>query len=148
LPITGVALDLAPWHAGVGLALRLSSDTTDSLRRYRSVEWKHFNFFSKENCEALIPVGAYIQKAYRSTGKRGCLDRAHLIFLAGADALLDRKVALFFQRLGVNAPVVKERLGRHSFEYIVIDPDGTIGANYCDLILAMRVTKRLLGALA
>ena len=145
--ITGVALDLTPWHGGVGLALRLSSDPTDEARRFSSVEWKHFNFASTEDCEALVPVGEYIRRAYRSKGKRGYLDMAHLVFLAGADALLDRKVAAFFRGCGVDAPVVRDRLGRHLFEYVVVDPDGTVRGNYCELLLAIRATRRLLGGL-
>jgi hypothetical protein len=145
--VTGVALDLAPWHGGVGLALRLSSDPRDDPRRYRSVEWKHFNFVSQENCEALVPVGAYIGKAYRSKGKRGCLDMAHLVFLAGAEALLDKKVTALLRAFGVEAPVVRDRpLGGRQFDYVVVDPDGTIRGNYCELVVAMRVTQRLLGA--
>lgn len=146
LPITGVSLNMAPWHGGIGLSLRQSSDPSDPGRRHSSVEWKLFNFVSDEDCEPLITVGGYLQKLYRSRGKPDALDVAHLIFLAGADALLDRKVAAFFRKLGVDAPVVKDRLGRGPFEYIVIDPDGTVPGNYCDLVFAMRVTKRLLGA--
>lgn len=145
LPVTGVSLDLAPWHGGVGLALRQSSDPTNPERRYSSVEWKLFNFVSDEDYEPLAEVGQYIRKVYRSAGRRGSLDAAHLIFLAGADALLDKKVAAFFRKLGVDAPVIKDRFVEHYFEYIVIDPDGTIRSNYCDLVLAMQVSQRLLG---
>ncbi len=142
--ITGFALDLAPWHGGVGLAPRLSSDPRDAERRYSSVEWEFFNFISTANSEALVAVGEYIRKAYRSRGKRGYLDMAHLIFLAGAEALLDKRVAATLAECGVDAPVVRNRLGGDRFDYIVVDPDGTIHSNYCELVLAMRVTKRLL----
>lgn len=143
--ITGVSLDLAPWHGGVGLSLRIAADPTDPVRRLSSVEWKHFGFLSPENCPALEPVGEYIQKCYRAKGQRGSLDMAHLIFLAGADALLDKKVAGFFQEVGVDAPVIRAKLEPHCFDYVVLDPDGSLKANYCELVLAMRVTRRLLG---
>ena len=145
--ITGVALDLAPWHGGVGMALRLSTDPRDDYARYSSVEWEHFNFVSKEGCKALVPVGQYIRQTYEARGKRWYLDLAHLIFLAGAEAMLDRKVARYLQTLGIDAPVVRDRLVPHFFEYIVVDPDGSLPGNYCDFVLGMRVTKRLLKTL-
>jgi len=143
--ITGVSLDLAPWHGGVGLSLRVSSDPSDPGRRLSSVEWKHFGFLSAENYPALEPVGDYLAQCYRAKGQRGNLDMAHLIFLAGADALLDRKVAQCLQEAGVDAPAIRAKLESHDFDYVVVDPDGTIKANYCELVLAMRVTRRLLG---
>ena len=143
--ITGVSLDLAPWHGGVGLSLRIAADPTDPVRHFSSVEWKHFGFLSPENCPALEPIGEYIQKCCRAKGQRGSLDMAHLIFLAGADALLDKKVAAFFQEVGVDALVIRAKLEAHDFDCVVVDPDGTIKANYCELVLANRVTRRLLG---
>jgi hypothetical protein len=142
--ITGVALDLAPWHGGVGLALRIRDDPRDDYKRYSSVEWRNFTFVSKEHCKALVPVGEYIRTAYDAKGEGGQRDMAHLIFLAGAEAMLDRKVATYLQSLKLDAPVVRDRLDRSYFEYIVVDPDGTIPGNYCNVVKAMRVTKRLL----
>jgi hypothetical protein len=71
---------------------------------------------------------------------------AHLTFLAAADALLDESVALRLQSVGVMAPVITDKLRSNYFKYVVLDEDGVIKANYCDIICANRVTRRLLGA--
>ena len=67
--------------------------------------------------------------------------KTHLATALAMAACAQGKKVRFWR---VAAPVLKDRLGRHAFEYIVIDPDGTVGANYCDVVLAMRATKRLL----
>src|SRR4051812_18292317 len=87
LPINGVSYDVTPWHGMAGVSFRLSSDPRDGESRYNSADWKLFNFVPTETCPPLQAAGQYIHQAYRS-GEEG-KDLAHLIFLAGADALLD-----------------------------------------------------------
>jgi hypothetical protein len=74
---------------------------------------------------------------------RLCL-HSHIIFLAGAEALLDPKVAELLRCFNIDAPTLQDRFISSSFQYIVVDPDQTLKSNYCDLVLANRVTKRLL----
>ena len=144
LPVTSVSLDLSPWHeGGVGISLRVSSDPPDDYSRYSSVEWDHFDFASANNCPALATVAEYVRRLYQAAEDGP--DCAHLIFLAGAEALLDHGVARFFRSLGVDAPTVGDRFVGHWFDYVVTDPDGSVVNNYCDIVLANRVTRRLLG---
>src|SRR5688500_4519332 len=48
LPVTGIALELAPWHEWLGLSLRLDSDFPLGQSRYDSADWPHFDF--TEHC--------------------------------------------------------------------------------------------------
>jgi hypothetical protein len=65
-----------------------------------------------------------------------------MIFLAGAEALLDPQVATAFSELGISAPVCGDAFMPRPFEYMVFDFDGTVPGNYCDLVLANRVASR------
>ena len=57
-------------------------------------------------------------------------------------ALLDLRVANRLGEIGVNAPVYGDEFLRGGFEYMVFDPDETVRVNYCELVLANRVTAR------
>jgi hypothetical protein len=140
--VNGISLDLTPWHGGIGLAFRLQSDP----RNDNSADWDYFEFVSGQTCAALRTAAAYIRDVYRSEGQEGPLGLAHLIFLAGAEALLDERVAEYLRSLDIDAPVVRERFQDHVFEYIVTDPDGTVRANYCEIVVANRWTARLMAA--
>jgi hypothetical protein len=144
MPVNGISLDITPWHGGAGLSLRLFSDPHSGEQRYNSADWTHFDFVSQQNCPALHTAGDFIRTAYNSGGKKGCLSMAHLAFLAGADALLDKRVAKYLRSLDIQAPVIGERFPNHVFEYIVLDPDGTVNANYCEIVVANRWTARLM----
>jgi hypothetical protein len=144
--VNGISLDLAPWHGGVGLSLRLQSDPRRGDGRYNSADWDYFDFVSGQTCAALRTAGAYIRDIYLSEGQEGPLGLAHLIFLAGAEALLDERVAEYLRSLDIDAPIVRERFQDHVFEYIVTDPDGTVRANYCEIVVANRWTARLMAA--
>jgi hypothetical protein len=109
--------------------------------------WRHSHFIEDINTKELIPARDYTHGAC-STAKAeglGSQEVAHLIFLAAADALLDKSVSTFLQSVGINATERSDTLPRGYFQYIVIDEDGVIKANYCDIVLANRVTRRLLG---
>jgi hypothetical protein len=67
---------------------------------------------------------------------------AHLIFLAGAEALLDPRVAQLLVELGINAPTYRDSFPSPLFEYMVFDFDKTVSANYCEIVLANRVTAK------
>lgn len=142
-PVSGIALDMAPWHAGIGLALRLASEFEHN-RRYNSAELAHFDLVSNTTFPGLQPAADFIDRALSSEGEEHSAWRqmAHLIFLAGAEALLDARVALRLRELGVEAPVYGDEFMERGFEYMVFDPDRVVRANYCELVLANRVTAR------
>jgi hypothetical protein len=144
IPVNGVSYDISPWHGSLGLSLRVAHP----LGEYEdnSVDWQHFDFVSDRSCARLREAADFITTAYYSGGEDPliCQEMAHLIFLAGAEALLHRRIAEHLQKLGINAPVVEDRLSTRSEFYMVFDPDATMRANYCVLVLANRVTARLL----
>lgn len=144
-PISGISLDMAPWHGGIGLALRQVSEFEHN-RRYNSADWEHFDLVSNTTFPGLQPAAVFIYDAYVSEGEDSPArhEMAHLVFLAGAEALLDARVANRLCEIGVNAPVYGNEFIRRPFEYMVFDPDETVQVNYCELVLANRVTTKWL----
>src|SRR5262245_47623907 len=141
-PVNGVSLDLVPWHGALGISLRLCTEVEEHVR-YCNVEWAYFDLTSNANCPALARAADFVQKAYTSENSNSvAIEMAHLIFLAGAEALLDPQVAQLLVELGINAPTYRDSFPSHVFEYMVLDFDGTVRANYCELILANRVTAK------
>ena len=142
IPITGISLDVTPWHKEFGLSLRLTEEFPSGECRLNSASWKHFDFTSdstvKEKTEAL----KFIEQNYESNGLNG-QDSAHLIFVAGAEALLDPQVSELLNKFSIKAPVISNESVGHFFEFIVCDPDETISGNYCEIVIANRITNRL-----
>src|SRR5262245_57787860 len=86
-PVTGVSLDIAPWHGALGLSLRLDSEHAQEVR-HCSVEWTYFDLVSNQTCPDLQLTADFIQEAYTSehSNPLAC-EMAHMIFLASAEAL-------------------------------------------------------------
>ncbi|GAC1459174.1 MAG: hypothetical protein NVSMB70_04050 [Chamaesiphon sp.] len=123
-PITGLALEIYPWHHYCAFSIRLNSDKD----RYNSADRQHFEFASsnEDNIESLNKVARYITEIYMPLLERNATNDArniaHLIFLAGAEALLDHSVAHQLCSLGIDASVIdKELPENHIFEYMVFD---------------------------
>ena len=147
IPVTGIALELAPWHGHLGLSLRLTSDFPLGDARFDSASWMHFNF--TEGCTA--PSNAIAKSAIIELYDRGnaldsdLCDMAHLLFWVGAEALLHPSISQLLNEFDIDAPELTDTFVSSHFEYIVIDPDETISSNYCDLVLSNRIIHRLLG---
>jgi hypothetical protein len=140
--VTGISLDLVPWHRALGLSLRQCTDHVPEVR-YCNVEWAYFDLVSNRTCPELQLAADFIHEAYTSeNSNHAAIEMAHLIFLAGAEALLDAKVATACTELGIDAPICGDDFMPRPFEYMVFDFDGTVPGNYCDLVLANRVTAR------
>jgi hypothetical protein len=149
--ISGLSLDIAPWNGHLSLSLRLADDFPLGQRenRYSPVEWRHFDFTRDCDSVVLRNAGQYVQGIYLTSEQNlakgiRAVHVAHLIFLAAAEALISPAVAMHLQGLGVNAEAWENDFAPGAFEYIVVDPDQTIKANYCELVLANRVTARWL----
>jgi hypothetical protein len=108
--------------------------------RYRSVEWRHHDFTRDCESATLRDAARYVQEIY--LGSSYNREIAHLIFLAAGEALLDPAVAVYLQGIGIDAPVWTDEFAS-GFEYIVVDEDQTVKANYCEIVLVNRVTARL-----
>lgn len=141
-----ISYDIIPWHPYIAIAFRIRSES-DYPTSIVSAGWKHSEFIGEYNCESLLPPRNFAHQAYGSVADspKQCQEVAHLIYLAAADALLDPGVAIHLQSLGIDAPVIGDTLPWNYFKYIVIDEDRVIQANYCDIVRANRVTRKLLG---
>jgi hypothetical protein len=143
--IWAIAYDIIPWDPYIGVAVCLKNEIDRS--GLHSGGWKNSHFIENISTKAFDSAVEYTFQAYESVSEdpKRCQDVARLIYLAAADALLDEGVAVLLQSLGVNAPVIRDKLPWNYFKYVVTDADGVIKANYCDIICANRATRRLLG---
>jgi hypothetical protein len=159
--IDGISLDLVPWsdvepfalsfrNSEITRRINLAGADAELDARYNSAEWKYFQIVSSlQNKSAPIKKAAKVIHGFYEDAENNRMkltEAAHLIFLAGADALLDKTVTKRLEALGFEDLPAKGRefLDGHSFEYVVIDPDGTVAANYCEIVIANRVTERIL----
>jgi len=146
IPATGIALELFPWQGEFGLSLRLVSDFPLGESRYDSADWPHFNFTDGCKSTSIRAAVSVVTQIYERGREPGNVlrDMAHLAFMAGAEALLDPKVSRLLQQFGIDAPPLTDTFVSSPFQYIVTDVDQTVKANYCEIVLANRVTQRVL----
>lgn len=114
------------------------------MRRHSIGAWENFDLASNLTFTGLQASAELVKQAYDSVGQEYAVEMAHLIFLAGAEALLDVRVPECLGKLSVRAPVFTDGFMKGCFEYMVFDEDGTVHANYCELVLANRVATRWL----
>jgi hypothetical protein len=134
----------------VTLSFRTSEDDKSEIR-YSPPDWKGYQFIGGVNSEkSIAPALDYVDQM--SKGVSDDPDRAqemnHLIYLAAADALLDPSVAKLLQSCNAKASVIENQLPYREFawfEYVVVDVDQVFKMNYCQLICANRVARRLVG---
>ncbi len=146
IPVTGLALELFPWHKSLGLSLRLSSDFPQGEFRYDSADWPHFAFTDGCKSPSIEAAVSLVTEIYEQGNQpdNELTEMAHLTFMAGAEALLHPSVARLLNECGIDAPDITDHFVSSPFQYIVTDVDQTVKANYCDIVLAGRVTQRLL----
>ena len=145
-PFLAMTFDILPWDPYLGIGFRIEAEST-GVSLTHSADWKHGRLIGDWNSTAIASAQEFIHRAYKTLGDGGdeMQEAAHLIFLAGADALLDERVAVQLQSLGVKAPIRGDTLPWDYFQYLVIDIDCAIKTNYCDIVSANRVTRRILG---
>lgn len=154
-PINAMTLDILPWFGQAGIAFRIQSDPVT----LRVGEWAHYDdFVDLCVCHSgpLNDAAQYVRDAWESPpADLNRLQMAHLIFLAGAEALLADAVRCRFYAILDAIQTESEFTGRFSFdnqlsaydgwfEYVVSDPDGNSRVNYCDVLRANEVTKAAL----
>lgn len=145
LPITGIALELFPWHSSLGLSLRSMNDFPAGDSRYDSADWEHFNFTNECDLPSIDNAINLVSEIYeKGRGETFELtEMAHLAFVAGAEALLQPNVCDTLNNFDIRAPSLSDSFVSSPFEYIVMDGDETVKSNYCDIVLANRVMQRL-----
>lgn len=143
LPFTAVSLDVAPWHSWLGMSFRTPKESYGE-HRYRPEEWRLFDLINSENSpsQPFRKLANYIAYLYAEGETADHQARAHFLFLAGAEALLDEQVQAALQAHGIAAPLITDSFVSSSFEYLVFDPDETLRANYCEIVLSLRLQAR------
>ena len=162
LAVSGISLDVTPWddQDPVGLSLRLRSEypgpkfdsdgkcigsESDSFTmRYNPGEWSHYLFTS--GCESPAHDEAsrlIIEVIQDESSTHDDQQLSNLVFLAAADALLHASVFESLKQLEIDATDPDE-FANGPFDYIVTDPDGSLSANYCDIVKANRAMSQLL----
>jgi hypothetical protein len=150
--VDGVAFGIFPWHQTAGLSFRTSDDKKTTVIydekehdldiRYSPADWKFGHHMTDDGLES---VGEHLGEVYPMTGGTPGQEVHHLLLLAAADALLDEGVAHLLQEFGLHAEIRTDQVPWGGFEYMVFDDDQAFKANYCEIILANRVAKRLIG---
>jgi hypothetical protein len=149
-PVNGLALEVYPWHEQIVIALRLETDSKED--RYSPADWAHYAFAnsSEHDFPALQKANRYVSEAYKTGGEKSAKQAreiAHLTFLAAAEALLDQSVARELTSFGIEGPLLTDQFRPNlCFEYMVFDVDQSIVGNYCEIILANRITRRLIAS--
>jgi hypothetical protein len=144
--VTAISFDVSPWHRGIGLALRDHNEHwgTEELR-YNSADWKMSVIEpSGIRIAEYAAAESYIGDLYDEAAQiNSALEIAHLIFLAAIEALVDPAVTESLRSNFINAPFVGDGfVTDRTFEYIVCDSDGTIRANYYDILMSRRAVER------
>jgi hypothetical protein len=143
--ISGIGLDIAPWHRRFYVGFRSDDEKWDEAIRYSIGDWKHYpvNGLTGHHVEG-APASAerYIGDTYDAAAEPR--EIAHLIFLAAAEALLDFTVTGKLRSMSIDAPFIVDDFPPHRcFEYVIMDDDASIRANYCEIVIANRITQRL-----
>jgi len=139
--IKGMSLDIFPWHNLVQISF---CDDADSFKEEHIAEWKYFNFVSsnEDNYHRSLELAAnYISSFWEGSDEEDEDDyfierrlRAHIIFLAGAEAILDKSVSELLLDCGLDQCKYSE----HPFDtgrfFLVCDDDQTLSANYCEIV--------------
>ena len=139
--INGIALDIAPWMPSLSLSIRITDDWPMGKFRYSCADWHYGYFIDLMASESGVRASAKFSEIYENTDCADLRVGAHLIFHSAAEALLDHTVAGALQGAGLNAPKLGAEFPTPIFEYIVIDPDQGIPANYVDIVLSNRISK-------
>ncbi len=141
IPATGFALDISPWHGILNLSLRMQNDFPIGELRYDITDWEFFDFSSNVACQGRKNLELEIAGYYENYNgdKR---EAAHMIYWAGAEAILSPNVAELLQKYGISAPVVS-LFKNGAFEFIVCDADQTFVGNYCEFVLASRLNSSI-----
>ncbi len=146
--IWALSFDIIPWQPFAALSFRAKDESQGDLR-YDVGGWRHHEFLGDINEPLLKKVAEYSREIVSypdSDDDEGTSSQeaAHLLYLATATALLESDVAMYLNSLGINAPNASNTLSSSYFEFIVFDEDKCLKANYCEIVRANRVTKRLL----
>jgi hypothetical protein len=159
--VDGISYDIIPstYQTYSGVSFRTRSDYKDSETGVPNLslknspgDWKYYDIleYRTSKSEKFKQVSEYIFQLFEDIynrsedydAKQG--DINHLIYLAVAEAVLQPSLALKLRELGFRASVVTDYPDTYTFDYMVTDVDETFRFNFCDLVVANRMTKAVI----
>lgn len=138
--ITGMSLDLLPWHGYAAISFRCWDDDSGIVES--PADWKYSAYIEDHQ---FAETKELIRTSWE-TPLSGCThaEIAHLIFMAAAEALLDSAIGEKLREIGIDVTVETGQVPEGRLFFVVIDDDRQISANYCELVIANKLTDRLL----
>lgn len=160
-----MCLDIHPWHNSIMISFCHEEDNHKDI-----ATWRYFHFIGSETEEfpLLKQAANYITTFYDPTyfmeddeefeeweeNEDEEIDsnlKAHIIFLAGAEVILNEKVAHILRECGIDtAPIFEHPLQGYRSDFFLVENNNNdqIEANYCDIVRANRATEYLFSELA
>lgn len=160
--VNGISYDIIPHERFSAISFRKTGDykvsgVANLDLQYSPADWEHYTFFEYDTSKSqkFREVSEYIFQLYEELYAKNDDDEYHsiqqdinhLIFLAIAEAVLQPSVTNKLSEYLTLAPTLIDEPDGYSFEYMVTDMDKSFNFNYCELIIADRMTKKLVGKL-
>jgi len=153
--VDGISFEMIPnaYQNYSAISFRQGNDykNYESLK-YSPADWVHYSLldYKTSKSEKFKEVSEFIFQLYEEIENKTekydklQMDINHLIFIAVAEAVLQPTVAEKLREFGFHASVITNTPDSYTFEYIVSDADKHFNFNYCDLIVANRMTNEVL----
>jgi hypothetical protein len=148
--IIGIAYHVMPWQPFVAISFRVYADDRDKKHDPREGNWTGCYFIGMHNASDLLePAWRYLHASYEivKTNPYRCQELNHMAYLAAAEALLDPQVTKRLTACELPASPIRDQIPYREFAWfdrVVVDEDRVFRFNYCDVVCAERVKRRLL----
>ena len=152
--INGISFDIIPSDNYAAISFRKQTDyltmdpfNEDRALMYSAGDWEFYSLLEYSTCksdkfrEASQFIFDLFMEIYESSGEYDGVqqDINHLLYLAIAEAGLQPSVAQKLNEHGLGVPVITDHF-EYGFEYMVTDMDSPVYFNFCDAIVANRMT--------
>ncbi len=154
--INGISFDIIPsaYQTYSAISFRKQSDylsmdpfNEDRALMYSPGDWEHYSLLEYSTCksekfrEASGFIFRLFEDIYEAAGEYDGIqqDINHLLYSVIAEAGLQPSVAQKLNECGLSVPIVTNGF-EYGFEYMVTDMDSPIYFNYCDMVVANRMT--------
>ncbi|AWH84707.1 hypothetical protein HYN59_06045 [Flavobacterium album] len=155
--VDGISFDIIPsaYQTYAAISFRQQSDylsmdpyNEDRALMYSPGDWEYYSLLEYRTCrsekfrEAAKYIFRIFEEIYEEVGEYDGIqqDINHLLYSSIAEGAMQRSVAAKLQECGVDAPIIEYRF-QYGFDYMVMDVDSPTLFNYCDLVVADRMTK-------
>jgi len=155
-PINGISFDIIPsaYQTYSAISFRKESDylsfdpfNEDRAIIYSPADWEYYSLLEYSTCnserfrEASSFIFQLFEDIYEAAGEYDGIQQHinHLLYSAIAEAGLQPSVAKKLNECGLSIPLITNSF-EYGFEYMVTDMDSPVLFNYCDLVIANRMT--------